>query len=211
MPNLPPHIPFVTLSTPRLRILVTHAAWRKHAHASRSPFLPYAHVDLLTNLPLSANAALPPQLLPGGEYVLLSCAGKIELWSINEQKRLFRTSTIDESDCCSSFSFNLVGYESENEGEDDSAIEVLIAVVFVREDTSAYLSVFSYELANSEGKVLLRRDIPFNFLWRPVVSERMVLMHNASLMSVILIDCETHMATTIDFAPTSVRQVWFTT
>lgn len=122
---------------------------------------------------------------------------------------------------CATFAFDLVGSACENEPESESAfdpefrveaesgtvpaLEVLFAGLFVREGATAYVRVFSYKFAESAGKVILHRDLAVNFLWRPAMSGRLLMLHNASLLNVTLIDCETHATTTIDFAPITVR------
>lgn len=220
VPDLPPHIPLASLSTSRLRQIIVDASRRTlvHSFLASSPDPPRAFTptDVLTDLPPDANAAVMPELLPGLEHVLLEHQGKIELWSVLEQRMLFRSPTEGEADYCATFAFDLLPSRRMSEPKPDlqedetREAELLFAVLFVREDASAYVRVFSYRFTETAGEVILHRNLAVNFLWRPIMSGTLLMLHNASLLNIVLINCGTQEVATIDFAPITVRMpLWF--
>ena len=198
MPDLPPHIRLSTLNSTQLRSIVVDASRRNNIHLHACPPLPFTQLDLL-HLPVNANATVTPQLLPGGEHVLVEIQGRIELWDLKTQSRLYEAPSESQTDYCATYAFDLVDSESE--------LRVMLAVLFVREDATAYVRVFSYKFAENLGRVVLHRNLSVNFLWRPMMSGNVLMLHNASLLNVLLIDCQTGAATTIDFCPITVSQI----
>lgn len=194
-PNLPPHIPLSTLSTAQLRSKVVEASRRKLIYAQACPPLPFTQTSLL-DLPPESNATVIPQLLPGGRHSFVEVRGRIQLWDLKTQSRLYEAPSEEELDYCATYTFDLVG-----SGEQ---FEVLFAVLYIKENASAYVRVFSYKFAVGLGRILIQRNLSVNFLWRPMLSGSLLILHNTSLLNVLLIDCETQAATIIDFSPITV-------
>ena len=98
------------------------------------------------------------------------------------------------------FAFDLVGNKV------DKALGVLFAMIFIREDATAYVHVFSDKFSSEVGEMIIHRNLPVNFLWQPMLSRKLLLMNNASLLNTVLIDCEAQSVTIINFAPVAQRR-----
>ena len=70
----------------------------------------------------------------------------------------FRSPAEGLSNYRAGFAFDLVGNKV------DKALGVLFAMIFIREDATAYVHVFSDKFSSEVGEMIIHRNLPVNFL-----------------------------------------------